>query len=257
MFQNLYLSTKSLEKKLSLKQCFFSAMIVILGLGISRFLLAEPLIVMDARGVKVKVGSSIDSDKPLKLEDGERITFIRADGVTTTIRGPFNDVPLQKKSTASDPKQALAALVSTRDAKTNSVGVIRAGTDAKPIPKYWLIDVTRPGVRCLEKSRQPIFWRPDASKESRFRIVPADGSYQFDRLWPVSQNEFSTGKVTFTRTDNLMTAIVDEQEFNISIIEIPEEISGGLLLAGYMLEKGCIQQADALLKQLQENPESK
>jgi hypothetical protein len=257
MFQNRCSSSTSLEKKLMHKKYFFSTMIVFFGLSISHVLMAEPLIVMDARGVKVKVGSSIDSDKPLKLEDGERITFIRADGVTTTLRGPFNDVPLQKKSTASDPKQALAALVSTRDAKTNSVGVIRAGTDAKPISKYWLIDVTRPGVRCLEKSRQPIFWRPDATKESSFRIVPADGSYQFDRLWPVNQNEFNTGKVTFTRTDNLITAIVDSQEFNISIIEIPEEISGGLLLAGYMLEKGCIQQADALLKQLQENPENK
>jgi len=257
MFQNQYLSSFTSEIKWPNNKWVVQCIIVFFCISITHLLLAEPLIVMDARGVKVKVGSSIDSDKSIKLEDGERITFIRADGVTTTLRGPFNDVPLQKKSTASDPKQALAALVSTRDAKTNSVGVIRAGTDAKPIPNYWLIDVTRPGVRCLEKSRQPIFWRPDASKESRFRIVPADASYQFDRLWPVNKNEFNVTNVTFTRADNFITAIVDEQEFNIDIIEVPEEISGGLLLAGYMLEKGCIQQADALLKQLQEIPENK
>jgi len=257
MSHNLYTHSFELEKKWLSKMWFVQAVIVCSSLSMTQQLLAEPLIVMDARGVKVKVGSSIDSDKPLKLEDGERITLIRADGVTTTLRGPFNDVPLQKKSTASDPKQALAALVSTRDAKTNSVGVIRAGTDAKPIPNYWLIDVTRPGVRCLEKSRQPIFWRPDASRESRFRIVPADASYQFDRLWPINQHEFNVSKVTFTRADNFITAIIDEQEFNIDIVEIPEEISGGLLLAGYMLERGCIQQADALLRQLQENPENK
>jgi len=257
MFHNLYTHSFELEKKWPSKMWFVHAVIVFSSLSMTQQLLAEPLIVMDARGVKVKVGSSIDSDKPLKLEDGERITLIRADGVTTTLRGPFNDVPVQKKSTASDPKQALAALVSTRDAKTNSVGVIRAGTDAKPIPNYWLIDVTRPGVRCLEKSRQPIFWRPDASRENRFRIVPADASYQFDRLWPINQHEFNVSKVTFTRADNFITAIIDEQEFNIDIVEIPEEISGGLLLAGYMLERGCIQQADALLRQLQENPENK
>jgi len=257
MFQNLYSSSHLLEQKILRKKWLAQACIIFASFSMSHLLSAEPLIVMDARGIKVKVGSSIDSDKPIKLEDGERITFIRADGVTTTLRGPFNDVPLQKKSTASDPKQALAALVSSRDAKTNSVGVIRAGTDAKPIPNYWFIDVTRPGVRCLEKSRQPIFWRPDASKESRFRIVPADASYQFDRLWPVNKNEFNVTNVTFTRADNFITAIVDEQEFNIDIIEVPEEISGGLLLAGYMLEKGCIQQADALLKQLQENSENK
>ena len=257
MFHNLHSYNFALEKKLPCKKWLVPVCIISFSLSITQALLAEPLIVMDARGVKVKVGSSIDSDKPIKLEDGERITFIRADGVTTTLRGPFNDVPFQKKSTASDPKQALAALVSTRDAKTNSVGVIRAGTDAKPIPNYWLIDVTRPGVRCLEKSRQPIFWRPDASKESRFRIIPADASYQFDRLWPINQNEFNVSKVTFTRADNFITAILDEQEFNIDIVEIPEEISSGLLLAGYMLERGCIQQADALLKQLQENPENK
>ncbi len=218
---------------------------------------SEPLIVMETRGFKAKVGSSIDSDKPIKLEEGERITLIRADGISVTLRGPFNDVPMPKKSTASDPKQALAALVATRDARTNSVGAIRAGTDAKAIPDPWLIDVTRPGVRCLGEGQQPVFWRPDAAKESRFTIAPSDRSYKVDLIWPASQTQFKPEKINFKSSEHFLTVILDDQEFNIQIIEIPKEIPEGLLLTGWMLEKSCVQQADALIKKLQEGTESK
>jgi len=214
--------------------------------------IAEPLIVMDVRGYKIKVGASIDSEKILQLEEGERITLIRSDGVAVTLRGPYNQPPMPKKSSQTDPKIALAALVTTRDARTNSVGTIRAGKDAKPIPNPWLIDITRPGIRCLQQDTQPIFWRPDSEKEIPFKIVPADRSYQVDTVWPANENQYKSEKIQFLNAQQYLTVSINDEDFNIQISEIPKDIPEGLLLTGWMIEKGCIQQADALIKQLQD-----
>jgi hypothetical protein len=213
---------------------------------------AEPLIVMDVRGYKAKVGSSIDSDKPLQLEEGERITLIRSDGVAVTLRGPYNQPPMPKKSSQTDPKLALAALVATRDARTNSVGTIRAGKDAKPLPSPWLIDVTRPGIRCLQQDTQPVFWRPDSDRDIQFKIIPADRSYQVDTIWPAKETLYKSEKIQFLNAQQYLTVTIEEEEFNIQISEIPKEIPEGLLLTGWMIEKGCVQQADALIKMQQD-----
>jgi hypothetical protein len=213
---------------------------------------AEPLIVMDVRGFKAKVGSSIDSEKPLQLEEGDRITLIRSDGVAVTLRGPYNQPPMPKKSSQTDPKIALAALVTTRDARTNSVGTIRAGKDARPLPSPWLIDVTRPGIRCLQQDTQPVFWRPESDREVQFKIIPADRSYQVDTMWPAKEMYFKSDKIQFLNAQQYLTVTIEEEDFNIQISEIPKEIPEGLLLTGWMIEKGCVQQADALIKQLQD-----
>jgi len=198
------------------------------------------------------VGSSIDSEKPLQLEEGDRITLIRSDGVAVTLRGPYNQPPMPKKSSQTDPKIALAALVTTRDARTNSVGTIRAGKDARPLPSPWLIDITRPGIRCLQQDTQPVFWRPESDREVHFKIIPADRSYQVDTMWPSKEMYFKSDKIQFLNAQQYLTVTIEDEDFNIQISEIPKEIPEGLLLTGWMIEKGCVQQADALIKQLQD-----
>jgi hypothetical protein len=238
----------------SFQQQFFRFLLLIcLQLSLVHITFAEPLIVMDVRGFKAKVGSSIDSDKPLQLEEGDRITLIRSDGVAVTLRGPYNQPPMPKKSSQTDPKIALAALVTTRDARTNSVGTIRAGKDARALPSPWLIDVTRPGIRCLQQDTQPVFWRPDIDREVNFKIIPADRSYQVDTLWPAKEMNFKSDKIQFLNAQQYLTVTIEDEDFNIQISEIPKEIPEGLLLTGWMIEKGCVQQADALIKQLQDD----
>ena len=41
---------------------------------------------------------------------------------------------------------------------------------------------------------------------------------------------------------------LNDQEFPVSINIVPNDLENDLILASWMLEKGCIQQADALLK---------
>jgi len=238
--------------KIFQQQFFRFLLLICLQQFFVQITIAEPLIVMDVRGFKAKVGSTIDSEKPLQLEEGDRITLIRSDGVAVTLRGPYNQPPMPKKSSQTDPKIALAALVTTRDARTNSVGTIRAGKDARPLPSPWLIDVTRPGIRCLQQDTQPVFWRPESDREVQFKIIPADRSYQVDTMWPAKEMYFKSDKIQFLNAQQYLTVTIEEEDFNIQISEIPKEIPEGLLLTGWMIEKGCVQQADALIKQLQD-----
>jgi hypothetical protein len=86
-----------------------------------------------------------------------------------------------------------------------------------------------------------------------FKIIPADRSYQVDTLWPAKEMNFKSDKIQFLNAQQYLTVTIEDEDFNIQISEIPKEIPEGLLLTGWMIEKGCVQQADALIKQLQDD----
>ena len=213
---------------------------------------AETLIVMEARGVNLKAGAQIDGDQVLTLKEGERLTLIRSDGTVLTLRGPFSKTPAPPTAVASDPKQALAALVNTRAARTSSVGVIRAGEEVMPLPEPWLVDLSRSGMRCMIEDQTVTFWRPDASQETRFTLVPSDRSYKADFIWPRGAARLPASKLEFKNEFNFFTIQQADQEFALQLMKIPKAIAEGnrVILIAWLLEKGCTQQADALLRQL-------
>jgi hypothetical protein len=147
---------------------------------------------------------------------------------------------------------ALAALVATRDARTSSVGVIRAGTDAVKIPEPWLIDVTRPGPRCLLEGERPVWWRPDTSRAESFTVFPVDRSWRADFNWEVGVDRLPVPALSKFEGQNVFVIRMDKQEFGISMSTVPKGIDNELVLTSWMLEKGCIQQADALIRNLRE-----
>jgi hypothetical protein len=213
---------------------------------------AETLIVMDARGVGLKAGAQIDGDQVLTLKEGERLTLIRSDGTVLTLRGPFSKTPAPPTAVATDSKQALAALMNTRAARTSSVGVIRAGEEVMPVPEPWLIDLSRSGMRCMIEDQIITFWRPEANQEARFTLVPADRSYKAEFVWPRGTARLPASKLEFRNEVNFFTIQQAEQEFALQLMKIPKAIAEGnrVILIAWLLEKGCTQQADALLRQL-------
>src|SRR5215210_1140676 len=86
--------------------------------------MAAPLVVLDARGGSLKAGQRIDSARPITLKEGEWVKLIGPDGKTITLRGKFSGLPVTRAGAARDPKQALAALVGTRNAQTGRVGAV-------------------------------------------------------------------------------------------------------------------------------------
>ena len=215
---------------------------------------AVNLIVMEARGAGLKVGQPIDSDKPLALKEGERVTLISPDGSKIALRGPYNEAPLKKSAAVADPKQALVALVANRDARISTAGVIRAGGAAAKLPEPWLIDASRPGVRCIKQGTRPVFWRPQTSKSTKLVVAPADRSFRTEFDWPQGIDRLQMPESSRFESQNLLRVELDGQEFAVGLIEIPATIDNPLVLFAWMSDKACQQQADALLSQMQGNP---
>ena len=235
----------------NLVQTLFAALLLVTLVFLGMPIQAETLIVMEARGVNLKAGAQIDGAQVLTLKEGERLTLIRSDGTVLTLRGPFSKTPAPPTAVASDPKQALAALVNTRAARTSSVGVIRAGEEVMPLPEPWLVDLSRSGMRCMIEDQTVTFWRPDASQEARLTLVPSDRSYKADFVWPRGAARLPASKLEFKNEFNFFTIQQADQEFALQLMKIPKAIAEGnrVILIAWLLEKGCTQQADALLRQ--------
>lgn len=212
---------------------------------------AAPLIVVDARGGGLKSGQKIDSAKPIALKEGERVTLIGPDGKTITLRGKYAGPPMIRAGAATDPKRALAALIATRNARTSSVGVVRSGTDAAPLPQPWLIDISRPGERCLKVGERAVWWRPEKAGAQKFTVLPIDRSWRADFQWGAGQDRLAVPPLAKFEGQTIFVIRIDEQEYAVSVNLVPADLENDFVLASWMLEKGCIQQADALLRQVQ------
>lgn len=208
---------------------------------------AATLVVMEARSSTLTLGMRIDSSSVISLKEGERVTFIAPDGKSISLKGPFNGVPFSKANDSVDLRQALSALVATRDARTSSVGVVRAGTATVKIPEPWLIDVTRPGPRCLLEGTQPVWWRPDASQIESFTVFPVDRSWSAQFNWAAGQDRQPLPPLSRLEGSKAFVVRQGEKEFAISLEVVPKGLENQLILTSWLLEKGCIQQADALL----------
>ena len=211
---------------------------------------AVPLVVMEARGTNLKQGSAIDSDTPITLKEGERLTLIGANGSYVTLRGPFSDVPMKTSLPQTDSKQNLAALVASREARTSSVGVVRAGAEVAQLPEPWLIDVARSGRRCLKANVPPVLWREDSSEAETVAVYPGDRSWRVDLEWGAGKDRLQLPPIANIDASASLVVVRKDGEINLSLTSVPAEMPDPLLFASWLFHRGCAQQADAMIKQL-------
>lgn len=211
---------------------------------------AAAMVVMEARGTAYKVGSSVDADKSISLKEGERLVLIGADGRSVTLRGPFNGKPLKGGGISNDRAKNLAALISTRDARTSAVGVVRAGATTASLPEPWLLDVAAPGDRCLLAGAPAVLWREDSSADEALSVMPQDRSWRVDLDWKKGVDRVSLPKSLNLSSLNAMVLKRGAAEVNLVIHHVPDGLPDALLTASWLTNKGCIQQADAMLKVL-------
>ncbi|MCR9180236.1 MAG: hypothetical protein NXH71_08395 [Erythrobacteraceae bacterium] len=208
---------------------------------------AQTAVVVEVRGIDLKVGSRLEEGRPVKLPAGGKLVVVRNDGTVISLRGPYDGPVRSKAAPSRGAGRALAALVATRNDRANRVGAVRSGSNAAPVPSPWLIDITRPGERCLIEGAPIGWWRPTTVVTEDFTLSPLDRSWN-------TQFRFETGQdiVSITRVsdiDGTKTFIVkdDEREYSIRLHLIPAAVTEPAILAAWMIEKGCIQQADAML----------
>jgi hypothetical protein len=207
---------------------------------------AESLIVVEARGIGIKPGSSIDSAKPLVLKQGQHVTLITQAGATLSIDGPYNKPPAaggQGRSVSA----TLAGLTTERTARTGEAGVTR-GTSFNKLPAAWLVDVTHSGSACLQDNQEPVFWRPDASSASSLTVMPSDHSWKSQAVWPAGT---TTLKVTTDVPVHGGAAYVvkfNGADYALAMNSVPASLTNDAMRAAWMLQKGCEAQAEALLR---------
>jgi hypothetical protein len=218
---------------------------------------AQSLVVVEVRGIDLKVGSRLDETRQVKLPAGGKLVAVRNDGTVISLRGP-HDGPLKSKAS---PKQgagrALAALVATRNDRANRVGAVRSGSNAAPLPSPWLIDVTRPGERCMVEGAPMSWWRATNATVEDYTLSPIDRSWNAQFRFEAGQSTVTVAKVSDIDVTKAFIIKDDEREYSIRLHLFPKDVTEPEVLAGWMIEKGCIQQADALLAMLprDENPE--
>jgi hypothetical protein len=208
---------------------------------------AQSLVVVEARGVDLKVGSRIEGARPITLPAGGKLVVVRSDGQVISLRGPHNG-PLKIQAAPQDgANRALAALVNTRNDRANRVGAVRSGASAAALPSPWLVDITRPGERCIVEGQPIGWWRASSGHAEDFTLFPLDRSWNALLRFDANQSTLSVSKVSDIDVSKAFIIRAQDLEYSIRIHLISAEVTEPAILAGWLIEKGCIQQADALL----------
>ncbi len=207
---------------------------------------AEPLTVVEARGIGLGAGSTIDSAKPLVLKQGQHVTLISATGATLSIDGPYNAPPTAGGSGKS-LGATLAALGTEHSARTGEAGVTR-GTGATKLPDPWLFDVTHSGNVCLPEGTQPVFWRPDAKTAVSLVVMPVDRSWKSRADWPVGLDRMSVTTDVPMHGGAAYVVNYGGADYALAVSTVPASLANDDMRAAWMVQKGCEAQAEALLR---------
>lgn len=212
---------------------------------------AAPLLVVEARGGGLRPGMRVESTTNLNLQEGERIVLIAPDGRTITLRGRYSGRAAPGTAATQNPRAALAALLTTRRDRASTIGAVRSGAVAAPLPDPWLIDMSRPGERCIRDGERPVWWRPEGGSPRSFTVFPLDRTWRADFTWQAGSSTMVAPDLAMLASAQTFVVRRDGIAHAIRVNAIPAGVDDPLLVAAWMLQKGCIQQADAYLRQLE------
>ena len=208
---------------------------------------AATLVVVEARGIALNPGATLDAQKPLLLKQGQHVTLISETGSTLKIDGPNNQPPTASGSSGVDLSSTLGALVTQRQSRSGEFGTTR-GTVLAALPDPWLIDATHSGNGCLREGQTPVFWRLDTKNAAAIMVAPVDRSWKAQAHWPAGQERLSI--TTDVPMHGGETYVVDfgGAESAITMTLVPAALTNDAMRAAWMADKGCEAQAEALLK---------
>jgi len=206
---------------------------------------AAQYVVVEARGVNLKVGSIVDPTKPLVLKQGQHLTLVSDSGQTIKLDGPFEKAPIAAQGVQL--AAAFTALASNNNGRLGEIGTTRAAGKVD-LPSPWLLDAVHPGAECLMEGSQPVLWRPAGEAAADVVISPADRSWKAQTTWPKGDTELPVKRDMGLHGDASYFVSVNGSESAVSISTVPATLSTDQMRAAWMLQKGCNPQAEALLR---------
>jgi hypothetical protein len=215
--------------------------------GTASAAVAAELVVVEARGVSLKQGEVIDDAQPLTLKEGQLVTLVAENGSILTLRGPYDQAP-KVGSGGVDVASALGAL--TTGKAQNVACVVRAANADVHLPSPWLIDVSHPGVACLRPGEQPVLWRA-SDTGVLLTMMPSDRSWRAQAPWPAGSPTLQAPTNFPIKDGRTYLADFGGKPVAVTLTQIPPKVTNARMQAAWMLEKGCVAQAEALLKTVQ------
>ena len=206
---------------------------------------AAQYVVVEARGVNLKVGAIVDPTKPLVLKQGQHLTLISDSGQTIKLDGPYEKAPVAAQGVQL--AAAFGALASNNNGRLGEIGTTRAAGKVN-LPEPWLLDAVHSGSECLREGDQPVLWRPAADKPVDLVVMPADRSWKAEAKWPAGQSELAMKSEMGVHGDASYFMVVNGNETPVSIATVPKSLANAQMRAAWMLQKGCTPQAEALMR---------
>ncbi len=223
------------------------ALSVLLGTA-SHAVLAAELVVVEASGISLEAGTSLDAAKSLKLPEGARVTLITEDGATIKLVGPFDGVPTAAAGGSGGIGASLGGLVASRGADTANLGAVRAGDVAAPLPAPWVVDATRAGDVCITTGSPVVLWRAKAEAESMMALMPADRSWNAEAPWPKDAALLQLPEDVPFVDGGTFVVEMDGNSSALIVHIMPASVKAPKMVAAWLEAKGCARQRSALLK---------
>jgi hypothetical protein len=223
------------------------ALAAALIIGTATAATAAELAVVEARGItSLKPGDVVDDGQTIKLLDGQMVTLVAEDGSILTLRGPYEQTPKGGGSGGVDVASALGALAAGK--AQNVAGVVRSANTEVRLPGPWLVDVSHPGVACLRQGEQPVLWRQSDAGNGTLTLMPADRSWRAQAPWPAGSPTMQAPSSFPVKDGRTYLADFGGKPVAVTLTQIPPKVTNPRMQAAWMLEKGCVAQAEALLK---------
>ena len=143
----------------------------------------------------------------------------------------------------------LSRLVGPKSMDQSSIGTVRSGV-GKPPPNPWAIDVKRRGAHCV-KANSVKFWRTKSRKSARFLVLPMPGGPKVKVKWPKRTALLKwpeSAPLTDGTTYKIKVSGMPTKTINLHLA--PSNLPTPAHNAAWMVGKGCMVQAKALLMQI-------
>ena len=208
---------------------------------------AADLVVIDARGIALRAGQTLDSAKPLPLKEGQHVTLISPTGATIKLDGPYNRAPDADQARGVPVANTLALLVSQRQARVGEVGTTR-GLAPNTLPDPWVLDASRAGTFCLREGEVPVFWRPNATADADLVVVPTDRSWKANAHWSAGSDRIGIEPPAMIRAGATYVVTLNGTESAVKVENVPAMLANDQMRTAWLAGKGCEAQAEALLR---------
>lgn len=210
--------------------------------------LASDLLIAASTDSRHLVGTIIDADKPLRVEEGKSVTLLAQDGRKLRVRGPSHKVPnIGSASSDASILSVLSRLLS-RSTDRSTMAVFR-GSPRDRLRYVIALDGKEP--RCLSGSPHIRFAKPAGTMADTLSISHTNGpTVSVD--WPVTESEIDWPSAVAYTDDAQYTVSLAGQRKRLSIelftrpLDLPSEAHAVV----WMANKGCERDAQRALSKL-------